>query len=50
VDLVDAPVEIPGVIAPVELGRRTNYKFGEIDLIYVGRVFDIEEGPVPFFT
>jgi hypothetical protein len=50
VNLVYPTVEIPRVIAPVEFGRRANYKFREIDPIDIGRIFDIEKGPEPFFT
>jgi hypothetical protein len=50
VNLVYPTVEIPRVIAPVEFGRRANYELWEIDPIYVGRIFDIEKGPVPIFT
>jgi hypothetical protein len=48
---IDFLVEILGVIVPIELlVGRTHGKPRQIDVVNVGGVFDIEEGPEPFFA
>jgi hypothetical protein len=45
---VDFPVEIFGVITPIELVWRAHGKSWQIDLVDIRRIFDIKEGPEPF--
>jgi hypothetical protein len=50
VDEVDLPVEILGIVVPVQLGRWTHDKLWQVDPVDAGGIFDIEECPEPFFT